>query len=220
MTSTSGLLVPDALAFCASPRPQAAVYFGYQGFSMHEDNTELDPIAFRLAFGVIVVLILMKNAQIFTGNVNYLAVWQILTCLMVIGHFYGSVRNFLWLYDQEFPYFLGRWSEPPLPQSPRREDARSRISPSISVSLPLIGRRIWRACAGDQADEEHGFCFRGEFFMGTVSAVVYLICSSYFLYTWKRHRVEYALKFGVYKEKPSLDELMEQVDEKMQKYSQ
>ena len=56
--------------------------------------------------------------------------------------------------------------------------------------------------------------------MGTVSAVVYLICSSYFLYTWKRHRVEYALEFGVYKEKPSLDELMEQVDEKMQKYSQ
>ena len=81
---------------------------------MHEDNTELDPIAFRLAFGVIVVLIGMKNAQIFTGNVNYLAVWQILTCLMVIGHFYGSVRNFLWLYDQEFPCFLGRWSEPPL----------------------------------------------------------------------------------------------------------
>ena len=136
LTSTSGLLVPDALDFCASPRPQAAVYFGYQGFYMHEDNTELDPIAFRLAFGVIVVLIGMKNAQIFTGNVNYLAVWQILTCLMVIGHFYGSMRNFLWLYDQEFPCFLGRWSEPPLPSNLRgaRMPGPEFHHPSLSLS--------------------------------------------------------------------------------------
>jgi len=56
--------------------------------------------------------------------------------------------------------------------------------------------------------------------MGTISAVVYLICSSYFLYAWKRHKVEYRLKFGLIKEKATLDELLEQVDEKMQKYSQ
>ena len=74
--------------------------------------------------------------------------------------------------------------------------------------------------AGDQEDNEHGFCFRGEFFIGTISAVVYLICSSYFLYAWKKHKVEYALKFGLTKEKATLDELLETVDEKMQKYSQ
>ena len=48
--------------------PQAAFFFGYQGFYMHEDNTELDPIAFRLAFGVIVVLIGMKQAQLVRGT--------------------------------------------------------------------------------------------------------------------------------------------------------
>ena len=74
--------------------------------------------------------------------------------------------------------------------------------------------------AGDQAENEHGFCFRGEFFIGTISATIYLICSSYFLYAWKKHRVEYALRFGLTKETASLDELLEQVDEKMQKYSQ
>ena len=157
----------------------AAVYFGYQGFVMHEDNTELDPIAFRLAFGILVVLILFKNIQILAGNVNYFFVWMILAGLMIVGHFYGSVRNFLWLYNQEFPCFLG-----------------------------------------SQEGEEHGFCFRGEFFIGTVTAVVYLICSSYFLYAWKRHRVDYMYRFGLSKEKPSLDELLEQVDEKMQKYNQ
>ena len=146
---------------------------------MHEDNTELDPIAFRLAFGVIVVLIGMKNAQIFSGNANYLTVWQILVCLMVVGHFYGSVRNFLWLYNQEFPCFLG-----------------------------------------NQGNEEHGFCFRGEFFIGTISAVVYLICSSYFMYAWRRHKKEYRYRFGLDKEEPTLDELLEEVDEKMLKYSQ
>ena len=40
------------------------------------------------------------------------------------------------------------------------------------------------------------------------------------LYAWKRHKTEYALKFGLQKEKATLDELLEQVDEKMQKYSQ
>ena len=50
--------------------------------------------------------------------------------------------------------------------------------------------------------------------------MIYLIFSSYFLYAWKKHRVEYMHRFGLAKEKPSLDELLEEVDEKMQKYSQ
>ena len=108
---------------------------------MHEVNTELDPIAFRLAFGVIVVLIGMKQAQLVTGNVNYLTVWQILTALMVFGHFYGSVRNFLWLYDQDFPCFLGESSRTP-PTTTTGGSNTPPLSLSLSVSLPTLMLRL------------------------------------------------------------------------------
>ena len=40
------------------------------------------------------------------------------------------------------------------------------------------------------------------------------------MYAWRRHKKEYRYRFGLDKEEPTLDELLEEVDEKMLKYSQ
>ena len=110
---------------------QAMVYFSYMGFYMHEDSVDLDPMAFRLAFGVLAILLGLKQLQLLTGNMEYVAVWVMLASFMIIGHFYGSVRNYLWLYGQEFPCFLGE-----LPTSltlSRALPRRRPLNPSLTL---------------------------------------------------------------------------------------
>lgn len=167
---------------------------------MYEDDKELDPIAWRLAFGVVAILVIFKIAQTVTGNLNYFTVWFILVFFMITGHVYGAVRNFIWVYGQEFPCFLGKMFV-----------HCGRLFNLLTFSLRY---------EGDQGDEQHGFCYRGEILIGTTTAIVYLIGSTYFIWLWKAHKTEYMYRTGYWKEEQSIDEIIERIDDQLDKYNQ
>ena len=85
----------------------ASAFFAYQGFYLHEDDRVMDPIAWRLGFGAIVVFNIFKNLQIAMTLTEWFAIWLGCMVILCLGHFYGAVRMFLWLYAQVFPCFRG-----------------------------------------------------------------------------------------------------------------
>ena len=81
--------------------------FSQFGGNLHEDDRVMDPIAWRLGFGAIVVFNIFKNLQIAMTLTEWFAIWLGCMVILCLGHFYGAVRMFLWLYAQVFPCFRG-----------------------------------------------------------------------------------------------------------------
>ena len=150
--------------------------FAYQGFVMHEDDTVIDPLAWRLSFGACVVFLGFKLMQIYMGLLQWFHIWVGLVLALDIGHIYGAVRSFLWLYNQVFPCFQGISSE------------------------------------------EFHMCYRGQILVGHTMAMLYLTGSVFFLWAWRDHKIDSLKKRGLYTAQLNIDELLSNVDEKVDKY--
>ena len=154
----------------------AMVAFAYQGFVLHEDDTVIDPLAWRLGFGAIVVFLAFKLMQVYMGLLQWFHIWVGLMLALDVGHVYGAVRSFLWLYNQVFPCFQG------------------------------IG------------GSEFNMCYRGQILVGHTMAMLYLTGSVFFLWAWRDHKIDSLKKRGLYTAQLNMDELLSNVDEKVDKY--
>mmetsp|Transcript_11365 Transcript_11365/g.13468 ORF Transcript_11365/g.13468 Transcript_11365/m.13468 type:complete len:488 (-) Transcript_11365:720-2183(-) len=82
-------------------------YFINLGFVTHADDISMDPLAWQISFGLLVLLTILKNFQIFRAMVDWFAIWMLFVVPLLVGSFYGAVRYFLWIYEGDFPCFRG-----------------------------------------------------------------------------------------------------------------
>ena len=61
-------------------------------------------------------------------------------------------------------------------------------------------------------------CTRGEVLIGTVTAVLFMIYSAYMLVLYRAHITEYRQRMGKMKKAPTLDELLESIEDAEDKY--
>lgn len=85
----------------------AIAYFGYLAFGLFRSDKQMDPTAWRLAFGITAVMIGFQLLQMYFDYIRLFNIWLILTLLLLVGLFYGAVRFFLYVYHRDFPCYRG-----------------------------------------------------------------------------------------------------------------
>lgn len=79
-----------------------------QGWVLHAEDTDMDPVAWQLSFGVAVILTLFKDAQMLMGLTQWLSPWLMFAVPTVVGHCYGAFLYFFMVYRSDWPCFLGQ----------------------------------------------------------------------------------------------------------------
>mmetsp|Transcript_460 Transcript_460/g.942 ORF Transcript_460/g.942 Transcript_460/m.942 type:complete len:582 (-) Transcript_460:257-2002(-) len=86
----------------------AVLYMSYLGWVLHAEDTDMDPVAWQLSFGVAVILTLFKDAQMLMGLTQWLSPWLMFAVPTVVGHCYGAFLYFFMVYRSDWPCFLGQ----------------------------------------------------------------------------------------------------------------
>jgi len=88
----------------------ACAFFGFMGFHLYAEDLKMDPLAWRLSFGLVIVVTLFKNLQVFAGLIGWLSIWLSVTLPVVVGHSYGAAVYFFKIWGGDWPCFRGEQS--------------------------------------------------------------------------------------------------------------
>jgi hypothetical protein len=64
---------------------------------LNADDLEMDPIAWQMSFGAVIIFTFMKDAQMLLKTVAWLQVWLLFVVPLTLGHLYGASRYFFWI---------------------------------------------------------------------------------------------------------------------------
>mmetsp|Transcript_39355 Transcript_39355/g.66086 ORF Transcript_39355/g.66086 Transcript_39355/m.66086 type:complete len:515 (-) Transcript_39355:192-1736(-) len=86
----------------------ASAYFFYLGWMLNANDLEMDPIAWQMSFGAVIIFTFMKDAQMLLKTVAWLQVWLLFVVPLTLGHLYGASRYFFWILQDDWPCFTGQ----------------------------------------------------------------------------------------------------------------